>query len=91
MSGRTPDTVTLTLRAPLAGPLQVDGLAPDRLAAGGDAVFRERYPDNDYFNGRPTGTWAALRGDERAPDAFDKTGRLLAFVLNWDLAETVEL
>jgi len=63
----------------------------DGSAAGGDAAFRERYPDNDYFNERPTGTWAALRGDETAPDAFGRTGRLLAFVLNWDLAETVEL
>jgi hypothetical protein len=63
----------------------------DGSAAGGDAAFRERYPDNDYFNERPTGNWAALRGDERAPDDFDRTGRLLAFVLNWDLAQTVEL
>ena len=63
----------------------------DGSAAGGDAAFRERYADNDYFDERPTGTWTALRGDEKAPDAFERTGRLWAFVLNWDLAETVEV
>ncbi len=63
----------------------------DGSAAGGDAAFRERYADNDYFDERPTGIWTALRGDEKAPDVFERTGRLLAYVLNWDLAETVEL
>lgn len=60
-------------------------------SAGGDAAFRQRYADNDYFDERPSGIWTALRGDEKAPDAFERTGRMLAFVLNWDSAETVEL
>lgn len=63
----------------------------DGSAAGGDAEFRQRYVDNDYFDERPKGIWTVLRGDDKAPDAFERTGRLLVFVLNWDLAEAAEL
>lgn len=63
----------------------------DGSAEGGDEEFRERYPSNEYFAERPMGTWTTVRGDVCLPDAFERTGQLLAAVLNWDLAETVEL